>query len=91
MHGRRIVPGAWANGLWINAGAALAMGTELHGRRSHKGMAALVELDGKRARFWLKMMYLTYPPPAAPAPGVPGGAAAAPGQKPGVPAKGAPP
>jgi Icc-related predicted phosphoesterase len=50
---RALRPGKWSKQLWINAGCATSLVTQLHDGTKHAGMAAVVETDGKRARYWL--------------------------------------
>lgn len=52
--GRRLKANTWSDQLWINAGCATSLVTELHDGTKHAGMAAVVEVDGRRARYWLK-------------------------------------
>jgi len=51
--GRRLKTGRWSDQLWINAGCSTSLVTELHDGTKHAGMAAVVEVDGSRARYWL--------------------------------------
>ncbi len=53
---RALDAGVWSERLWINAGAATSVGSDLHDGTSHAGMAAIVEFDGQRARYWTKML-----------------------------------
>jgi Icc-related predicted phosphoesterase len=50
--GRAARAGKWSKKLWINAGCATSLVTQLHDGTKHAGMAAVVETDGERARYW---------------------------------------
>lgn len=51
--GKAVTAGRWSNSLWVNAGSSSSVEQELHDGDSHRGMAAIVEVDGagKRARY----------------------------------------
>ncbi|MGB0591672.1 MAG: metallophosphoesterase [Myxococcota bacterium] len=51
--GRAARAGKWSKELWINAGCSTSLVTQLHDGTKHGGMAAVVETDGVRARYWL--------------------------------------
>ena len=51
--GGQVRPGKWTRALWINAGCATSLVTQLHDGTKHAGMAAIVETDGQKSRYWM--------------------------------------
>ena len=50
---RAVRAGKWATNLWVNAGCATSLVTQLHDGTRHAGMAAVIETDGAKSRYWL--------------------------------------